>query len=260
MERAAGRRVAAPQHRPDPGPSRPDPGRRRGHHDQRRGGQRRRRRRGRRVGRRRPVRLAPCCSPSSSPCWSAGCSARGPARRRGAVHRHPDPHRASRSGAARSPQPHDRSRLNPTNAAGILSEPSASGSAPSTATGSSRAASCRYMAPVRCCSPASASKLSSARSASSSARLPGPLGGHLERGRQQDLPVGSRHPEPVDLQLAHPVGEPGGHRRPAEPGRAVGGVRRHIPIQQHDVVGRASSSRISGAAARRSRANNTAGP
>ena len=69
--------------------------------------------------------------------------------------------------------------------------------------------------------------------------------GHRARRRKQQLVVRHRDAEPVDLQGAHP-----GHELPrgvlVQPGRAVGGVRRHVAVHQH-------ASWLASAARRRAR-------
>ena len=74
---------------------------------------------------------------------------------------------------------------------------------------------------------------------------------------QQQVPVGDRQAEPVDLQVAHP-----GDELPAgvlvQPGGPVGGVRGDVAVDQHEVVRGQRAPRRSSAAARRSSANSSA--
>lgn len=68
----------------------------------------------------------------------------------------------------------------------------------------------------------------------------GPAGGacHRDLGRDSEQQLVIRHgdPEPTEFEIGHPVDDGGRLDLLAEPGRAVGGVRRDVPIADDQVV------------------------
>ena len=87
------------------------------------------------------------------------------------------------------------------------------------------------------CGPAGPRPTRSGRGAARSRPLPvrGALGGDGAGHVQEQVPVGDGEAEPLDLQRVHPGDElPAGPL--VQPGRAVGGVRGDVAVDEHEVV------------------------